>query len=235
LIDFSLDHILAQTQGGDLQIKLKVAMVIRPWKRDVAAHVQQKLPGIPVKAVMFNENYSEWPGSVYSAAGMFSAYNLVLLPDSCLRLGEDPSCSTAACFNEEGKTLVELVLKALKEYRVVFGSVACTDPGTLEHLGAMRVERDRVVDFQDKPNRDSRQFNSFWGCYAFRQGYGKALYDFLIGSVRHQPVSLTEQSFYPVGAVPIHSYMDLGTRESIRRFKENRYSLSTLSSIGPGS
>ena len=130
---------------------------------------------------------------------------------------------------------MELVLKALKKYRVVFGSAACTDPEILEHLGAMRVERDQVVDFQDKPNRDSRQFNSFWGCYAFRQGYGKALYDFLIRSVRHEPVSLKEQSFYPVGAVPIHSYIDLGTRESIRRFKENRYSLSTLSSIGPGS
>lgn len=235
LIDFSLNHILAQTQAGGLQLKIKVAVVIRSWKREVAAHVMQKLPGIDVKAVMFNENYSEWPGSVYSALKVFSENNLVLLPDSCLRLREGPSCSISTCFSAEGKTLVELVLGALKEYKVVFGSVACTDPEVLKHLGAMRVKKVQVVGFQDKPGHDSHQFNSFWGCYAFRKGYGKALYDFLIGSVRHQPVSLKEQTFYPMGVVPLHSYMDLGTWENIKRFKENRYSLSTLSLIGPGS
>jgi hypothetical protein len=220
LIDFSLDHILAQTQADDLQIKIKVAVVIRPWKREVVEHVMQKLPGIDVEAVLFNDEYSEWPGSVYSASGAFSGNNLVLLPDSCLRLCEGPLCSISTCFNGEGKTLLGLVLEALKGYKAVFGGVACTDPEVLKNLGAMRVEKDQVVAFQDKPGQDFHQFNSFWGCYAFRKESGKALYDFLIQSLHHRQVFLGAQPFYPVGAIPLHSYRDLGTWENINRFRE---------------
>lgn len=215
LIDFSLNHISVVPES----IGLKVAVVIRPWKEDVAEYVSRKLPGVTVETVLFNDDYSEWPGSVYSASGVFSDYNLVLLPDSCLRLREGVSCGAAVCFNEEGKTLVELVSGALGDFKVVFGGVGCTDPGVLRHLGALRVEGGRVTAFQDKPVRDIGRFNGFWGCYGFRQEYGKSLYDFLIQSVHHRSVSLEAQPFYPVGVVPLHSYQDLGTWETINCFR----------------
>ncbi len=89
LIDFSLNHIRAVPVG----IEVKVAVVVRPWKKEVVDYVSRKLPGTAVEAVLFDDAYSEWPGSVYSASGFFSAHNLVLLPDSCLCLrgggGED--------------------------------------------------------------------------------------------------------------------------------------------------
>lgn len=222
LIDFSLNHISAASErvasGG---FRLKVAVVIRPWKEAVKEYVSQKLPGITVETVLFNDAFREWPGSVYSASGVFSHRNLVLLPDSCLRLREGASCGAAVCFNEEGKTLVELVSEALEKYGVVFGSVSCTDPGVLKHLGAMRVEGGQVTVFQDKPFENLGRFNSFWGCYGFRREYGKSLYDFLIQSVDHREVSLEARPFYPVGVVPLHSYQDLGTWETIARFRSD--------------
>lgn len=214
LIDFSLDHIRAFADKK----KIKVAVVVRPWKTETAEYVARNLPGISVKAVMFNESYSEWPGSVYSVSDL-SENNLVLLPDSCLRLSEGPSCGDVTCFDGKGKTLVELVLEALREYGVVFGSVQNTDPHILKHLGAMKVEGGGIIAFQDKPSQHLELYNSFWGCYAFRGIHARALYDFLIQSVRHQPVSLQEQPFYPVGAVPLHSYRDLGTWERIDLFR----------------
>lgn len=219
LIDFSLNHIKAASGGIKSGIKMKVAVVIRPWKKEVADYVSRNLPGITVETVLFNDAYNEWPGSVYSAAGTFSAFNLVLLPDSCLRLRGERSYDMDNCFNEEGKTLVELVSEALGNFKVIFGGVACSNPDVLKNLGAMRVEGGRVTAFQDKPSQDIDGFNRFWGCYGFRREYGKSLYEFLMQSVHHQPVSLEDRSFYPVGVVHLHSYRDLGTWESIDRFR----------------
>ncbi|MCP5102088.1 MAG: hypothetical protein GY950_01850 [bacterium] len=223
LIDFSLDHIEAFANKQELtKYEIRVAVVIRPWKREVAEYVSQKLPGITVETVLFNDTYREWPGSVYSASGFFSGYNLVLLPDSCLRLREcDVGC------NAEGKTLLELVTVALNKYNVIFGCVPCTEPGVLKNLGAVKTEGDRVTAFQDKPSQHLDRFNGFWGCYGFRKDYGKTLYEFLIQSVHHEPVVLEEQPFYPVGAVPLHSYRDLGTWETINQFQH------TAASGGP--
>ncbi len=236
LIDFSLDHIQAiyDKEGKrnlpSISLKIKVAVVTRPCKVEVAEYVFRKLrrlSGITVETVMFNNAYSEWPGSVYSASEFFSENNLVLLPDSYLRLSEGPSCTFSTCFNDKGETLVELVLNALKVYKVVFGSVKCTEKKILKQLGAMRIEDGEVSAFQDKPFQNLEQFNSFWGCYGFRKEYGKALYDFLIKSVQHQPVSLKEQPFYPVGTIPLHSYRDLGTWENIKRFRRDCCQLRT--------
>jgi hypothetical protein len=217
LIDFSLNHILAAYEK--ITTAIKVAVIIRPWKKEVAEYVSRRLPGITVETVLFDGAYREWPGSVYSASGVFSHYNLVLLPDSCLRLREGRGCSMDTCFDERGKALVELVSEALETFRVVFGSVACTEPEILKNLGAMRVEGSRVIGFQDKPLQDICLFNSFWGCYGFRQESGKSLYEFLIQSVHHEAVSFKNQPFFPPGAVPLYSYQDLGTWESIERFR----------------
>lgn len=215
LIDFSLDHIRAKGN------KIKVAVVIQPWKMEVAEYVSQKLPGITVQTVLFNDAYSEWPGSIYSSSEVFSENNLVLFPDSCLSLRERTRSDISTCFNDRGETLGEMILKALKLYKVVFGYIKCTDPEVLKNLGSLRVEAGEVTEFQDKPFKNLELFNSFWGCCGFRKEYGKALYDFLIGSVRHQSVPLSEQSFHPAGAIDLHSYIDLGTWENIRKFQES--------------
>lgn len=232
LIDFSLDHIRAFLRsfsagaaGDPSPIPLTVAVVVRPWKQEVAEYVARRLPELTVETVMFNDAYSEWPGSVYSAARFFSQNNLVLLPDSCLRLNQGTPRHAAVCNDPEGKTLPELSLEALERYPVFFGSVSCGEAQTLKSLGALRVDRAEVTAFQDKPSRDLETFNAFWGCYGFRKAHGEALYHFLSRSVRHQPAPLNRQSFYPVGAIPLHSYYDLGTWDRINRFRREFFSI----------
>jgi hypothetical protein len=215
LIDFSLKHILASYQKE----KLKIAVVIRPWKTGVKDYVSRQLAGIPVETVFFDDNFLEWPGSVYSANNLFSNNNLVLLPDSFLGLSTNPKESAVTDLN--GKTLVELVQDALCRYGVAFGCIKCRDAKVLANLGAVRIKNDIVTAFQDKPplNESLAQFNGFWGCYAFKKEYGKPLYDFLIHSVLHQPLSLIKQPFYPPGVIFVEQYFDLGTWENIARFK----------------
>lgn len=209
LIDYSLGHIRA---AHAKQLDITVAVVARPWKRGVAAYVAENLPDIPVTMVMFNDDYSEWPGSVLSAERFFSEKNLVLLPDSYLALKNTET-------DQQGNTLVELMCRELQDNRAVFGTVACDDPDLLSQLGAVAVENGKIVRFQDKPEQDQDQFNGFWGSYGFRKEFGESLYKYLIQSVRHQPLPLEEQPFHPAGAVPIDYYRDLGTWERVRAFR----------------
>lgn len=220
LIDFSLKHILAAPQSE----KIIIAVVIRPWKTEVVEYVSEQLPRIPVQIVIFNDNYKEWPGSVYSAKEVFSKNNLVLLPDSFLSLSAHFNLENPAITDSDGRTLVELVSNALRRHKVVFGCIKCTDMKVLETLGAVRMENGIVAAFQDKPrsNELPGQFNGYWGCYAFGKEMGKSLYDFLIHSVIHQPLPLKTQPFYPPGIIPIGEYYDLGTWENIERFKKMR-------------
>lgn len=220
LIDFSLKHILAVPQKETIII----AVVIRSWKTVVKEYVSDQLPGISVETVIFNDNYKEWPGSVFSAKDLFSKNNLVLLPDSFLSLSTHSNLGNPAFTDPNDRPLVELVSNALSRYKVVFGCIKCTDIKVMETLGAVRMENGVVTAFQDKsrPNELPGQFNGYWGCYAFKKKMGKPLYDFLIHSVLHQPLSLKAQPFYPPGIIPIGEYYDLGTWENIKRFKKVR-------------
>ncbi|MGE5343272.1 MAG: hypothetical protein ACM3SY_17525 [Candidatus Omnitrophota bacterium] len=206
LIDFSLRHIRDYADHIQTPNHLSVAVVIRPWKTDVTEYVISQLPGISVKPVMFDDRYTEWPGSVFSAHPLFSTYNIVLLPDSFLEVTGD-------------EILLTSMITALKHHRVVFGCQDCTDEDKLRSLGAMRVENGQVTVFQDKPRHSLDQFNGFWGCYGFQKEYGQILYNFLIDSVHHQPQELTRQPFFPPAAIPISCYYDLGTWDNIQRFK----------------
>ena len=220
LIDFSLRHIRAAAGKKHIQ----VAVVTRPWKASVVEYVKEQLPGIKVEAVLFNDMYHEWPGSVYSANEFFSADNLVLLPDSYLSLATDSPLETPAITGSGGKTLAELVSAALSRHGVVFGCISCTDKERLRSLGAVRIENRIITAFQDKPGSHEEKipFNGFWGCYAFRKEMGKPLYDFLAHSVRHRSLPLQAQTFYPMGIIPVARYEDLGTWENIEKFKKEK-------------
>lgn len=215
LIDFSLSHI----QAAPASLDIAIAVVIRTWKQAVADYVQEKLPGRLVQAVLFDDRFQDWPGSVYSARDTFSSSNLVLLPDSRLSLAGKDSSAMPGCFDEKGLSLLELVLAALEKNKAVFGWVPWGDAAVLKDLGALRVEQGEVTAFQDKPQKDFQLYNGFWGCYAFREEVSRVLYEFLIHSVRQTPLSLEEQPFYPPGAIPLADYRDFGTWPAIRRFQ----------------
>ncbi len=220
LIDFSLAHIREALHYPGI----RVAIVIREWKKAVVTYVRQKLPGVNVTSVMFNDDYLEWPGSVYSAQHAFSEKNLVLLPDSRLDLGRRKSHQEIGpvCFDNSGTSLVESMSRALNQHPVVFGCIKNSNTQLLGKLGALHIDeaQQTITAFQDKPQESLERYNGFWGCYGFRAGYAKELYQFLVASVQHQQVIFEKQSFYPPGAVIFHDYRDFGTWQEIEKFRE---------------
>lgn len=230
LIDFSLDHIREAahvlsgsdtTGGGPIhataghsRYSLSVIVVSRPWKTEVPEYVTGKLPGIPVKTVMFNPKLFEWAGSVHSAQTHYGDINVVLLPDSFLSLSPETPVR-----DPEGTPLIHHILSSLARHSVVFGYRPCTHPGQLKQLGALHVTRGIVDAFQDKPATHLERYNGFWCCYAFIRPMGTPLYRFLQQSVAHTPVNIQNEPFHPAGAFPVHHYLDLGTPAAVETFQ----------------
>jgi hypothetical protein len=219
LIDFSLNHVLAfykKNCSFKNRIELKISVVIRPGKEEIIDYIRYRCPFIEIVPVLFNNDYFEWPGSVYSAQAVFEKKNLVLLPDSLLLV--DNHCIYC---NQQGKTLLEMVLSALEQNNVCFGYIACSEPIILRQMGAMRISHGKVELFCDKPHRMTSLYNSYWGCYGFLKSFGKELYNFLIDSLLHKKTSICGCSFNSVGVFPLSGYYDLGTWSMISQFQND--------------
>ncbi len=211
LIDFSLLHILESSKNKE--IKIEVSVVITAEKEEVYNYVKKKLPTLKVNKVYFNNNYYEWPGSVYSAMETFSEYNFVLLPDTNLRLSKENHY-----FSDLNETLIETGINKMKTHNVVFGYIKTKNEEKIKNLGAMRVKEDNIVLFKDKPIKDYIQYNSYWGCYGFKKNAAKALYEYLINSVLSDNAEINLDSIFKFGGFQINSFNDLGTWKGIDDF-----------------
>jgi len=213
LIDFSLMHIkkyLEKYPGN----KLSIAVVIKKEKLSVYEYVKVKFPEIKVSPVLFNDNYFEWAGSVYSANEYFSDNNIVLLPDSFIEMSaEDP-------FRDRASTLFDKILDLLKTSAVSFGVIPCKDKNKLTNLGALFLNEGKVLHFQDKPKDEYEKYNAFWTTYAFKKKSAHTLYEFLVRSIKHEKTEYEKELFYPAKAAELYSYTDLGTWEAIDNFKK---------------
>ncbi len=218
LIDFSLTHIkhyLKRKQGN----KVRVCVVIKKGKEAVYEYVKSILSvSTEVTFAHFNTSSREWPGSVYSAGEYFSAFNIVLLPDSFIQLAE-----TDPYYDLEGKTLLDLMLIFLERSRVVFAYVKSSNKKKLGNLGALKAYKERIVEFRDKPENNRHKYNGYWVSYAFVNTVARELYQFLIDSVEHKKDNYAEQKFFPAAGVKLYRYHDLGTWESIRNFKQKNF------------
>ncbi len=221
LIDFSIAHIKAFISRGNITKEnsdFKVITVIKPGKEDVFEHVKNSLKEVNVEYVMFNDNYREWPGSVYSARSHLLDMNIVFLPDSFIKFGTDDQIYS----DEFGETLISKAVSVLRRAKVVLGVINCTDPDRLSSLGAVRVVNNKVELFKDKPQMDQHKYNGFWGVYGFRDTSGGLVYEFLIDSVEKKKEKeyllkeLNPEAFY------IDTYHDLGTTESVKKFMNSR-------------
>ncbi len=205
LIQYSLNHIIA---AHEINIHIQVLIVTKPGKTQVVDYIRNTLPRqIPIIPIDFDHNYEEWPGSIYSAKAYYTEYNLVLLPDSYLTIPPNQS-------------LLQVMLSALQNHSLVFGTRLCSDPTSLQNLGALYVEDNSTITrFQDKPQKDQHLYNGYWGCFGFRKDIADELHDFLIKSVKKHAVNYNDRSFYPAWSFEVDDYYDLGTWSRIEAFK----------------
>ncbi|MBN1552919.1 hypothetical protein JW979_15705 [bacterium] len=220
LIDFSLAHIkqfVLFREFRKLIRNIHIAVVVKPGKCAVFERVKVLFPDIETHAVMFDNRFFEWPGSVYSAKELFSDVNIVLLPDSFLSLSD-----SNPFVDPEGKTLIQKMLECLTCHSVAFGAVESQKENELRYLGAVCVSKDNIVTaFQDKPQADFHKYNGYWGCYGFKKSAAWQLYRFLLDSVNHESTDILMSAFAPATAFLLHQYIDLGNWERVENFRKS--------------
>ena len=187
-------------------------VVINENKTELVTYLAKYKDRYDISFVYQNPNEKEYTGAIKSATHLFGEYNLVLLPDTIMKL-------------KNNGDLFELVKNSLTETGFTFLYKDEIDQEVLKTKGALYVDDEKIVkNYQDKPQSNLEQFNAFWCAFAFRRRTFKSCMDFMEKSTLKQDVSDMEiltTSIYNSKAIDVEDYVDLGTWEEIKRLLIN--------------
>lgn len=157
----------------------------------------------------FNPTETEYTGSIKSAKHLFGEKNLVLLPDTFLRL-------------KTSEDILELVDNSLNETGFTFFFKREKSPSMLKTKGALIIsDTNQVLDYEDKPQENLDKFNAFWCSFAFRKRVFDSCIEFMEKSTLNHRLLVDEIKNTPIynsRAIEVDEYIDLGTWEQIYKF-----------------
>ena len=187
-------------------------VVINENKTELVTYLAKYKDRYDISFVYQNPNEKEYTGAIKSASHLFGEYNLVLLPDTIMKL-------------KNNGDLFELVKNSLTETGFTFLYKDEIDQEVLKTKGALYVDDEKIVkNYQDKPLSNLEQFNAFWCAFAFRRRTFKSNMDFMEKSTLKQDVSdmeILNTPIYNSKAIDVEDYVDLGTWEEIKRLLIN--------------
>ena len=108
-----------------------------------------------ISFTFFNPAETEYTGSIKSAKHLFGEKNLVLLPDTFMKL-------------KSSQDIVNLVSDSLNETGFTFFFKREIDNDMLKTKGSLWIDENNLVqEYEDKPQEDINRFNAFWTAFAF--------------------------------------------------------------------
>ena len=187
-------------------------IVINENKTELIPYLAKYKDRYNISFVYQNPNEKEYTGAIKSASHLFGEYNLVLLPDTIMKL-------------KNGHDLFDLVKSSLTETGFTFLYKDEVDKEVLKTKGALYVDDEKIVkNYVDKPDTNLEQFNAFWCAFAFRRRTFKSCMDFMEKSTLKQQVDNAEilkTPIYNSKAIDVEDYIDLGTWDEIKRLLLN--------------
>tara|TARA_Y100001963_G_scaffold69358_1_gene96600 strand:+ start:4752 stop:5480 length:729 start_codon:yes stop_codon:yes gene_type:complete len=207
LIDYSFD-LFSNYGRRDVQF----VITLNENKPELIKYLSRYKHRFDISFTFFNPKETEYTGSIKSAKHLFGEKNLVLLPDTFLKL-------------RSSEDILEIVNSSLNETGFTFFFKREDNPNMLRTKGSLIISDDNtVLEYEDKPQENLDKFNAFWCAFAFR----KRVFDtciefmekstlnhrFLVGEIENTPI-------YKSKAIEVDEYIDLGTWEQIYRFIES--------------
>ena len=152
LIDYTFD--LFSNYG---RRDVEFVITLNENKTDLVKYLSRYKHRYNVSFTYFNPTETEYTGSIKSAKHLFGEKNLVLLPDTYLKL-------------KTSEDILKLVDNSLNETGFTFFYKKEQDPSMLKTKGALIISNDnQVLDYEDKPQENLDRFNAFWCSFAFRK------------------------------------------------------------------
>ena len=187
---------------------VEFVVVINENKTELITYLAKYKDRYNISFVYQNPNEKEYTGAIKSAYHLFGEHNIVLLPDTLMKL-------------QPGKDLYTLTTEALEETGFSFLIKREEDREVLKTKGAIYVNAEgMVVEYEDKPSERVEQFNSFWCAFAFRRRNFFECINFMEKSTlkqKHSQNEITQTPIFGSKVIEVADYIDLGTWPEIRR------------------
>lgn len=182
-------------------------VVINEKKTELITYLAKYKNKFDMYFIYQNPTEPEYTGAIKSAKPLFGEYNVVLLPDTIMRLPKEWDLHT-------------LIMNFLDEQSFLFLYKKENDREILKTKGALFVEDHKVLRYEDKPVENIGDFNAFWCAFGFRKNAFDQCMRFMEQSTLKNKNSTTEIQKTPIygsRGFEVEYYVDLGTWPEIRR------------------
>lgn len=204
LIDYSFE--LFSNYG---RRDVEFVITLNENKTELVKYLSRYKSRYNISFTFFNPAETEYTGSIKSAKHLFGEKNLILLPDTFLKL-------------KSSQDILSLVSDSLNETGFTFFFKRESDPNMLKTKGSLFIDEENLVqEYEDKPQESLDRFNAFWTAFAFRKRVFDNCIEFmekstlkhrlLVGEIENTPI-------YKSKAIEVEDYVDLGTWEQIYKF-----------------
>ena len=151
LIDYSFDFFRDYGRKD-----VEFVIVVNENKTEIIEYLAKYKDRYNISFTYQNPNEFEYTGAIKSAKHLFGEHNVILLPDTIMKLPPNVD-------------LVEALEKSLTETGFTFFYKEETNPEMLKTKGALFIDNENNVSiYEDKPEEGLERFNAFWCSFAFR-------------------------------------------------------------------
>lgn len=187
-------------------------VIINEHKTDIIEYLAKYKDRFNISFTYQNPNEHEYTGAIKSAKHLFGEHNIVLLPDTIMKL-------------QPNQNLYDLVESSLTETGFTFLYKKENNEKILKTKGCIYVDENSTVEkYEDKPETETFRYNGFWCSFAFR----KRAFDSCIGYMEKSTLKhkinyneIKQTPIYKSKAIEVQDYIDLGTWDEIRRLLQN--------------
>ncbi len=202
LIDYSFDHFKDYDRNS-----VDFVVVINEWKTDIVGYLSKYRHKYNIAFVYQNPLEREYTGAIKSAYHWFGEDNLVLLPDTILKL-------------KNSVDLYTTVKDRLETNEFVFFYKKESNPSMLSTKGALQIENNLVKLYEDKPQTNIQNYNAYWCSFAFKVSSFADSISYMEKSTLNKKFNtkqMTYTPFYNTEGIEVDDYIDLGTWGEIRK------------------
>lgn len=202
LIDFSFDHFKNYNRD-----QVEFVVVINEYKTEIIEYLSKYKHKYNISFTYQDPAELEYTGAIKSAYHLFGDYNVVLLPDTILKL-------------KNNADLYKTVINRLDTKGWTFFFIKESNPLMLSTKGALQVDNNFIKLYVDKPTEDFFRFNAYWTSFAFTKKEFNMSMAFMEKSTLKEKVDCNEIKLTPIYnslGIEVEDYIDLGTWPEIRR------------------
>lgn len=187
-------------------------VIINEQKTDIIEYLAKYKDRFNISFTYQNPNEHEYTGAIKSAKHLFGEHNIVLLPDTIMKL-------------KPNQNLYDLVESSLTETGFTFLYKKENNEKILKTKGCIYVDENSIVEkYEDKPETQTNGYNGFWCSFAFRKRAFDSCISYMEKSTLKHKINYDEIKDTPIyksKAIEVQDYIDLGTWDEIRRLLQN--------------